>query len=124
MSDEYTDYEADFFQAVDRNTVAEQAIFDALMSIRDDQYYTLFEIEAEHTCGLARVQVFPERAGTLYRCLNCGNYRRVGSGSGKCRMRNGNPYLWMIPTPHSLLPIPYSRRLAQLHGLITAGHIV
>jgi hypothetical protein len=72
MSDEYTDYEADFFQAVDRNTVAEQAIFDALMSIRDDQYYTLFEIEAEHTCGWARLQVFPERAGTLYRCMKCG----------------------------------------------------
>ncbi len=63
MSDEYTDNELDFFQAVDQNTVAEQS---------DDQYYTLFEIEAEHTCGLARVQVFPERAGTLYRCLNCG----------------------------------------------------
>jgi hypothetical protein len=72
MSDEYSDYELDFFQAVDRNTVAEQAIFDALTSIHDDQYYTLFEIEAEHTCGRARVQVFPERSGTLYRCLKCG----------------------------------------------------
>jgi len=78
MSDEYTDNELDFFQAVDLNTLAEQAIFDALMSIRDDQYYTLFEIEAEHTCGLARVQVFPERAGTLYRCLNCGIARIIG----------------------------------------------
>jgi hypothetical protein len=78
MSDEYTDYELDFFQAVDRNTVAEQAIFDALMSIRDDQYYTLFEIEAEHTCGWARVQVFPERAGTLYRCMKCGNAGIIG----------------------------------------------
>src|SRR5215813_4973786 len=78
MSDEYTDYELDFFQAVDRNTVAEQAIFDALMSIRDDQYYTLFEIEAEHTCGWARVQVFPERAGTLYRCMKCGMAGIIG----------------------------------------------
>ena len=72
MSDQITDDEIDFFQAVDRNTLAEQSIFDALMSIRDDQYYTLFEVEAEHTCGWARLQVFPERAGTLYRCLNCG----------------------------------------------------
>ena len=69
MSDEYTDYELEFFQAIDRNTLAEQAIFDALMSIRDDQYYTIFEIEAEHTCGWARLQVFPERAGTLYRSI-------------------------------------------------------
>ena len=72
MADEYTDNDLDFFQAVDRNTRAEQAIFDALLSIQDDEYYTLFEIEAEHTCGWARVQVFPERSGTLYRCLNCG----------------------------------------------------
>ena len=78
MSDDYTDYELDFFQAVDQNTVAEQAIFDALTSIHDDQYYTLFEIEAEHTCGFARVQVFPERAGTLYRCLKCGMAGIIG----------------------------------------------
>jgi len=69
---EHTDDELDFFQAVDRNTTAEQAIFDGLMNIRDDEYYTLIEVEAEHTCGWAHVQVFPERAGTLYRCLNCG----------------------------------------------------
>jgi predicted RNA-binding Zn-ribbon protein involved in translation (DUF1610 family) len=30
------------------------------------------EIEVEHVCGPARVQVYPERAGTLYRCTNCG----------------------------------------------------
>jgi hypothetical protein len=68
----YSDYELDFFQAVDRNTMAEQAIFDALMDIGDDQYYSLFEVNVEHTCGPAKVQVFPERAGTLYRCLSCG----------------------------------------------------
>jgi hypothetical protein len=69
---EYSDYELDFFQAVDRNTMAEQAIFDALLQLSDDQYYTLFEVQIEHVCGAARVQVFPERAGTLYRCLRCG----------------------------------------------------
>ena len=69
---EYSDYELDFFQAVDRNTMAEQAIFDALLELSDDQYYTLFEVQIEHVCGAARVQVFPERAGTLYRCLRCG----------------------------------------------------
>lgn len=69
---EYSDYELDFFQAVDRNTLAEQAIFDALLELSDDQYYTLFEVQVEHVCGAARVQVFPERAGTLYRCMRCG----------------------------------------------------
>jgi hypothetical protein len=69
---EYSDYELDFFQAVDRNTMAEQAIFDALLELSDDQYYTLFEVQIEHVCGAARVQVFPERAGTLYRCMRCG----------------------------------------------------
>jgi hypothetical protein len=72
VADELTELEADFFAAVDQNTAAEQAIFDALVEISDEQYYTLFEIEAEHTCGPARVQVYPERAGTLYRCLSCG----------------------------------------------------
>lgn len=72
MSDEISEYERDFFLAVDRNTLAEQAIFDALARISDEQYYTIFEVEVEHVCGPARVQVFPERAGTLYRCLNCG----------------------------------------------------
>jgi len=71
MSDGYSDYEMDFFRAVDRNTRAEQAIFDALQTISDDQYYSLLEVEAQHTCGWARIQVFPERAGTLYRCMNC-----------------------------------------------------
>ena len=70
--DDYSDYELDFFQAVDRNTMAEQAIFDALTELTDDQYYTLFEVQIEHVCGAARVQVFPERSGTLYRCLRCG----------------------------------------------------
>jgi len=70
--DDYSDYELDFFQAVDRNTMAEQSIFDALTELTDDQYYTLFEVQAEHVCGAARVQVFPERSGTLYRCLRCG----------------------------------------------------
>ena len=78
MMNEHTDYELDFFQAVDRNTTAEQAIFDGLSNIRDDEYYTLIEIEAQHTCGWARVQVFPERAGTLYRCLNCGQAGIIG----------------------------------------------
>lgn len=64
--------ERDFFEAVDRNTTAEQAIFDALLNISDDDYYTLLEIEIEHVCGPARVQVYPERAGTLYRCTKCG----------------------------------------------------
>ena len=70
--DDYSDYELDFFQAIDRNTTAEQAIFDALTTVTDDQYYTLFEVDVQHVCGLARVQVFPERSGTLYRCLRCG----------------------------------------------------
>ena len=65
------DAERDFFVAVDRNTAAEQAIFDALLNISDEEYYTLFEITAEHVCGQARIQVYPERAGTLYRCLQC-----------------------------------------------------
>lgn len=64
--------EREFFEAIDRNTAAEQAIYDALLGISDDDYYTLMEIEVEHVCGRARVQVFPERAGTLYRCLQCG----------------------------------------------------
>ena len=76
MSDEQgnglTEPERDFFQAVDRNTAAEQAIHEALLNISDDDYYTLLEIEVEHVCGRARVQVYPERAGTLYRCLQCG----------------------------------------------------
>ena len=71
-TDVLTDAERDFFEAVDRNTTAEQAIFEALLNISDDEYYTLFEITAEHVCGQARVQVYPERAGTLYRCLTCG----------------------------------------------------
>ena len=71
-TDVLTDAERDFFEAVDRNTTAEQAIFEALLNISDDEYYTLFEITAEHVCGQARVQVYPERAGTLYRCLQCG----------------------------------------------------
>ena len=70
--EDYSDYELDFFQAVDRNTMAEQAIFDALTELTDEQYYTLFEVQIEHVCGAARVQVFPERSGTLYRCLRCG----------------------------------------------------
>ena len=70
--DDYSDYEMDFFQAIDRNTMAEQAIFDALAAVTDDQYYSLFEVQVEHVCGAARVQVFPERSGTLYRCLRCG----------------------------------------------------
>jgi hypothetical protein len=70
--EDYSDYELDFFQAVDRNTMAEQAIFDALAELTDDQYYSLFEVQIEHVCGAARVQVFPERSGTLYRCLRCG----------------------------------------------------
>ncbi len=77
MADEFTsegltEDERDFFAAIDRNTMAEQAIFDAIGDIADERYYTLFEINVEHTCGPARVQVFPERAGTLYRCLKCG----------------------------------------------------
>jgi hypothetical protein len=78
MAETYTDYELDFFAAVDDNTKAEQSIFDALTNISDDQYYTLFEVEAMHVCGQARVQVFPERAGTLYRCLNCGMAGIIG----------------------------------------------
>jgi len=70
--EDYSDYELDFFQAIDRNTMAEQAIFDALTAVSDDQYYTLFEVQVEHVCGASRVQVFPERSGTLYRCLRCG----------------------------------------------------
>jgi hypothetical protein len=69
---EVSEVERDFFEAVDRNTKAEQAIFDALLNISDDDYYTLLEIEIEHVCGPAKVQVYPERAGTLYRCTNCG----------------------------------------------------
>jgi hypothetical protein len=67
-----SDYERDFFEAIDRNTAAEQLIFDALLGIDDEDYYTILEIEVEHLCGHARVQVFPERSGTLYRCLKCG----------------------------------------------------
>ncbi len=69
---ELTAAEREFFEAIDRNTDAEQRIFDALLDIPDDAYYTLMEIEVEHVCGPARVQVYPERAGTLYRCLQCG----------------------------------------------------
>jgi hypothetical protein len=72
MTDELSERELDFFEAVDRNTAAEQAIFDMLLDLNDEDYYTLFEIEVEHTCGPARVQVYPERSGTLYRCLRCG----------------------------------------------------
>src|SRR5262249_7555563 len=82
MASEYNDYELDFFRAVDRNTRAEQAIFDALSSISDDQIYTLFEVEAQHVCGWSRIQVFPERAGTLYRCMNCGMAGIIG-GEGE-----------------------------------------
>jgi len=78
MTDETDELEAEFFAAVDRNTEAEQAIFDALVEIDDEQYYTLFEVEVEHTCGPARVQVYPERAGTLYRCLGCGTAGVIG----------------------------------------------
>ena len=78
MADDYSEYELDFFRAVDGNTRAEQSIFDALLSISDDQYYTLFEVDADHVCGRARVQVFPERAGTLYRCMNCGMAGIIG----------------------------------------------
>jgi hypothetical protein len=78
IEDELTEQERDFFEAIDRNTMAEQAIFNALDNISDDQYYTLFEIEVEHVCGPARVQVFPERAGTLYRCLQCGMAGIIG----------------------------------------------
>ena len=67
-----SEQELDFFAAVDRNTAAEQAIYDALLEISDDDYYTLMEISAEHVCGTAQIQVYPERAGTLYRCLQCG----------------------------------------------------
>ncbi len=72
LPNELTDAEREFFEAIDRNTTAEQSIFEALLDLSDDQYYTLFEIAAEHVCGQARVQVYPERSGTLYRCLNCG----------------------------------------------------
>lgn len=78
MSSDYSEYEQDFFNAVDRNTMAEQSIFDALSNITDDQYYSLFEVNAQHVCGPATVQVFPERAGTLYRCLNCGMAGIIG----------------------------------------------
>lgn len=72
FNNDLSESERDFFEAVDLNTAAEQRIFDALLNITDDDYYTLMEIEVEHVCGPARVQVFPERAGTLYRCQNCG----------------------------------------------------
>ena len=71
-TNEVSEAERDFFEAIDRNTAAEQVIFEALLNISDDDYYTLMEIEIEHVCGPARVQVYPERAGTLYRCTNCG----------------------------------------------------
>ena len=67
-----SDTERAFFEAIDRNTAAEQSIFESLLNISDDQYYTLFEVTAEHVCGQARIQVYPERSGTLYRCLKCG----------------------------------------------------
>lgn len=75
---ELTEADQDFFEAIDRNTMAEQAIFDALADITDEQYYTLFEVSVEHTCGPAQVQVYPERAGTLYRCTNCGMAGIIG----------------------------------------------
>lgn len=80
MAEEYelTELEQDFFEAIDRNTLAEQAIFDSLADITDEQYYTLFEVEVEHTCGPASVEVYPERAGTLYRCRNCGMAGIIG----------------------------------------------
>ena len=75
---ELSETERAFFEAIDRNTAAEQSIFEALLDLSDDQYYTLFEIAAEHVCGQARIQVYPERAGTLYRCLNCGAAGIIG----------------------------------------------
>ena len=80
MSDEHelTEAERDFFAAIDRNTEAEQAIFEALTDINDEQYYTLFEISVAHTCGPAKVEVYPERAGTLYRCTSCGMAGIIG----------------------------------------------
>ncbi|MFN0118894.1 MAG: hypothetical protein ACKV2V_00165 [Blastocatellia bacterium] len=70
--------EEEFFAAIDRNTMAEQAVHNALADIDDEQYYTLFTIRVEHVCGPAELQVFPERAGTLYRCLNCGTAGIIG----------------------------------------------
>ncbi len=83
MADELTneglsEEEQDFFEAIDRNTLAEQAIFEAIGDLADEQYYTLFEVRVQHTCGPARVQVFPERAGTLFRCRNCGTAGIIG----------------------------------------------
>ncbi len=78
MANGYDEYEMEFFRAVDHNTRAEQAIFDALSAVGDDQLYTLFEVEAQHVCGWSRIQVFPERAGTLYRCMNCGMAGIIG----------------------------------------------
>lgn len=78
VTDELTSEEQDFFAAIDRNTLAEQAVHDALADLDDDQYYTLFEVRVQHTCGPARVQVFPERAGTLYRCRECGMAGIIG----------------------------------------------
>ena len=75
---ELTDVEQDFFEAIDRNTMAEQAIFDALADITDEQYYTLFAVTVEHTCGTAEVEVYPDRAGTLYRCTSCGMAGIIG----------------------------------------------
>lgn len=80
MTAEYqlTEEEQDFFEAIDRNTMAEQAIFDSLAEITEEQYYTLFEVSVTHTCGPSRVQVYPERAGTLYRCRSCGMAGIIG----------------------------------------------
>lgn len=78
VTGELTSEEQNFFAAIDRNTLAEQAVHDALADLDDDQYYTLFEVRVQHTCGPARVQVFPERAGTLYRCRECGMAGIIG----------------------------------------------
>jgi hypothetical protein len=49
----------------------------------------------------------------------------MGMGNGEWGMGNGDPLLIIpLPTPYSLLPISYSRRLAQLHGLITSCRFV
>lgn len=37
---ELTETERDFFEAIDRSTAAEQRIFDALLNISDEDYYT------------------------------------------------------------------------------------
>lgn len=75
-----TEQEQEFFAAIDRNSEFEGRIFDQIQSFTDGDYYNLRELHIEHTCGVApaTIQIYAERAGTLYRCTRCGQTGIIG----------------------------------------------